>query len=252
MTTQKVSAREATQKAIEGLRQYPDFLDEELREIGADSKWSVEHKRQLSAERQAYWTDAAFKHAKATAKSAQARLALAEAELKRVAAEHDKNINWSRLAVLQTELAARLAAPENTLAGDTALGRIEKLRSQYQAHGDAEALRALRAVVTPHLSRAGDDQRAIRLRRELAEDEERELAPVRTAEREHDDARAGFETIRKTVLDLETRLTGASSSGIFATPTTWQREIFNETPETLGLIGGKRSQAVPEPALADE
>ena len=252
MTTQKLSAREATQKAIEGLRHYPDFLDEELRGIDADSRWSVQHKRQLNAERKAYWTEAAFQHAKATAKSAQTRLALAEAELKRVAAEHDKNINWPRLAVLQTELAARLAAPENVLAGDTVLSRIERLREQYQARGDREALRAVRASAAAYLGRAGDDARAARLRRQLAEDEERELVAVRAAEREHDDARAGFETIRKTVLDLETRLTGASSSGIFASPTHWQREIFNETPETLGLVGPKRSESAPTPALANE
>jgi len=236
-----MSIAEQTLKEARSLQEYINYLNDDVATIRADGRKSDAYKAELVQQQRAYWSAAAAKHATASWQSANRRVKEAEAKMKAVAANREKGVDFKRIDVLAQEYAAALRAPANVLIADTPIRRVKAIADEARRRGDQEQLRAIRIASADYVSRTGandsDGAIAAELRREFARDVEAETAEIRAAEREYSDAEKARDQLRSTILEVEEAVTGKpQSTGIFSTPSEWQRTILGETPEALGLI----------------
>lgn len=229
-------------KRAESIRQATRELQQHAADYRAASAavmnlgdYSDAYKRTQIARLQADAEARALDYAKASRKAAQKATEEARARLRTAYSERDKGSDYARRAWLLREYEAILQRGPDWTRGETEPARrVAELYNSLQEAGDVEALAVLRIAAAPVLDTAmsSDDSSdahatalALRLRRSMADDEQRQNAPIDEARAELAEVQRAADELDRTILATETALTGRAVDWT-QQPTAWAVSVL--------------------------
>lgn len=237
----EVDAAQATDRAIDSVRQVTHRINAELRaaeeEIRKDPRWSKDYADQRIEELR----HSAAAEAEAVAAQAWTRAQLAEAQLTEQLQQAERRVNEDVNSIAVRALAEDYRSQIELMdTGDSIalMHYISEMIDAAEASGDRMRLRAVRVAVPPTLSRlhsSGEGTAA-----EMSRDLMRRARGMLKAERADADRIAHQlrqvypkrDQLRAEIERLEAQATGKRPPGFAPSP--WQRRILGITPESMG------------------
>lgn len=225
---------ERTKGLLATLQRRAVIRDVELQLIRDDPRWSDDYRAQLIGEAKARHVADGKGEAADVWKAAQRRAERARQALEVAAAQYERR-NYaeidSRAARFRREMDRPLTMGETRAQRLAALAKV----AQYSAESRA----ALAAVILSgdYSTDLGDADLPVyaHWQAQAKQWETDDAAPLTAAQQEAAEAEAALPVIRETALNLEAALTDTPRNP-WNPLTTWGRDVFQDTPESLGLI----------------